>query len=53
MYFRKALYIQVHLKKLEYREKVNFFIVTFQKVKLAYILDSLNVKKNISKVFLF
>ncbi len=31
-------------KKIEYREKVYFFIVTFQKVKLSYILDSLHVK---------
>ncbi len=36
--------VQVHLKKLEYCEKVHFFMVTFQKVKLSYILDSLHVK---------
>ncbi len=29
------------LKKFEYGEKV-FFLVTFQKVKLSYILDSIN-----------
>ncbi len=33
-----SLDIQVHLNKLECREKV------FQKVKLSYILDSLHVK---------
>ncbi len=30
--------IQVHLKKLEYRES-SFFSNLFQKVKLSYILD--------------
>ncbi len=35
--------MQVHLKKLEYREKVLFFCNLFQKVKLSYILDSLHV----------
>ncbi len=37
-------HIQVHLNKLECREKVHFFVVTFQKLKLSYILDSLHVK---------
>ncbi len=36
--------IQVHLNKLECCEKVHFFLVTFKKVKLLYILDSLHVK---------
>ncbi len=36
--------IQVHLNKLECREKVNFFLELFQKMKLSYILDSLHVK---------
>ncbi len=31
--------VHVHLKKIEYGGKVNFFLVTFQKVKLSYILD--------------
>ncbi len=30
-----------------------FFLVTSQKVKLSYILDSLHVTQNISKVILF
>ena len=38
------LYIQVHLKKIEYRGKVNFFRNLIQKVKLSYIIDSLRVK---------
>ncbi len=36
--------VQVHLNKLECREKVHFFCKLFQKVKLSYILDSLHVK---------
>ncbi len=36
--------IQVHVKKLECREKVIFFCNLFQKVKLSDILDSLRVK---------
>ncbi len=39
-------------QKIRISWKSSFF-VTFQKVKLSYILDSLHVKKNISKVFLF
>ncbi len=31
-------------QKIEYGEKMHFFLVTFQKVKLSYILDSLHVK---------
>ncbi len=34
------VYIQVHLQKFEYGEKVHFH----SKVKLSYILDSLHVK---------
>ncbi len=37
-------FIQVHLNKLECREKVIFSCKLFQKVKLSYILDSLHVK---------
>ncbi len=33
-------YVQVHLKKFEYREKVKFFGNLFQKVKLSYILEN-------------
>ncbi len=40
---RNDLIIQVHLNKLECREKV-FSCKLFQKVKLSYILDSLHVK---------
>ncbi len=38
--------IQVHLKKIEYREKSKKKKKSnlFQKVKLSYILDSLHVK---------
>ncbi len=36
--------IQVHLNKLECREKFIFSCNLFQKVKLSYILDSLHVK---------
>ncbi len=36
--------IQVHLNKLECREKFIFSCKLFQKVKLSYILDSLHVK---------
>ncbi len=36
-------HLQVHLNKLECREKV-FICNLFQKVKLSYILDSLHVK---------
>ncbi len=39
-----CIYIQVHLNKLECREKVIFSSKLFQKVKLSYILDSLHVK---------
>ncbi len=41
--------LQLHLRKLEYGEKV--FIVTYFKKLNIYILDSLHVKYNISKVF--
>ncbi len=45
MFMFLSINIQVHLNKLECREKVNFFLVKlFQKVKLSYILDSLHVK---------
>ncbi len=37
-------YIQVHLTKIEYGEKVLFLCNLFQKVKLSYILDSLHVQ---------
>ncbi len=38
-------HIQVHLNKLECREKSSFFSCKlFQKVKLSYISDSLHVK---------
>ncbi len=37
------IYIQVHLKKKLYGEKV-FSCNLFQKVKLSYILDSIHVK---------
>ncbi len=47
-----VILLQVHLNKLECRE--HFFSCNlFQKVKLSYILDSLHVKQNISKVFFF
>ncbi len=36
--------VHVHLNKIEYREKVHNYFVTFQKVKHSYILDSLHVK---------
>ncbi len=36
--------VQVHLRKLEYGEKVIFSSNLFQKLKLSYILDSLHVK---------
>ncbi len=45
-----CMYVQVHLNKLECREKV-FSCNLFQKVKLSYILDSLHVLLYISKVF--
>ncbi len=34
---KSDLIIQVHLRKFEDGEKVIFFLVTFQKVKLSYI----------------
>ncbi len=37
------IFLQVHQKKMNIVKKY-FFIVTFQKVKLSYILDSLHVK---------
>ncbi len=42
--FTQKLLVQVHLNKLECREKVHFSCNIFQKVKLSYILDSLHVK---------
>ncbi len=36
--------LQVHLRKLHYGEKGNFYCSLFQKVKLSYILESLHVK---------
>ncbi len=36
--------VQVHLNKLECREKFIFSCNLFQKVKLSYTLDSLHVK---------
>ncbi len=36
--------VQVHLRKLEYGEKVIFSSNLFQKLKLSYILDSLHVE---------
>ncbi len=53
IYIYMCVYIQVHLIKLECREKVIFSCNLFQKVKLSYILDSLHVKEHISKFFLF
>ncbi len=39
------IYIQVHLKKFEYGEKVKSYLkILFQKVPFSYILDSLHVK---------
>ncbi len=37
------VYVQVHLKKLEYREKLHVF-VTYLSETFIYILDSLHVK---------
>ena len=37
------MYIQVHLKKIEYRGKVNFFP--------SYILESLHIKCHVSSLF--
>ncbi len=36
--------VQVHLKKIKYRQKVTFSCNLFQKVKISDILDSLHVK---------
>ncbi len=43
---------QVHLKKIEYHEKGQYFCHSFQKVKPIYYIDSLHRVKYFKPLFL-
>ncbi len=46
------LCILVHLKKIEYNEKGQFFCHSFQKVKPIFYIDSLHIIKYFKPLFL-
>ncbi len=48
---RLSGYIQVHIKKIEYHEKVNIYCHSFHKVKLIYYVYSLHIEWNISNLY--
>ncbi len=51
--FVEFIFLQVHLKKLEYHEKGDFFFHSFQKVKPMYYIDSLHIEWNIYLYFIY
>ncbi len=46
-----CVYIQVHLKIIEYHEKCQYLCHSFQKVKPIYYIDSIHIEWNISSLY--